>query len=226
MENCNVTKSADYGVYCVDQNSGFISFTNNTFSDIENHVVKIQAEQVHTMGTGNTFNAATDKGIQINGGQYNSTTNKTWLKHNVPYYVTSSTTFNGAITFEAGSIFKCGAGVWLDFGYSQNTTATIVGNSSNRIVFTSSASSPAAGSWGGLFFYGYTSANTNLNYVDIKYGGYSESASVLVSNDVALHASNVDIQYSTTCGFYCYSGASVVGSGNTFSNNGSDGVCY
>lgn len=225
MENCNVTNSANYGVKCLDPNSGFISFTNNNFSNIEDHVVRIQAEQVHTLGTGNTFNASTDKGIEIYAGEYNSTTNKTWLKHNVPYYVTASIDFVGSITFEAGSVYKCGAGVWLSFGWSSNINATIVGTSTNRIVFTSSASSPAAGSWGGLYFYYHTTSNTNLNYVDIKYAGYNEYGSVLVSSNVALHASNVDIQYSESCGFYLYNGATLVGSGNTFSNNGGDGVC-
>ncbi len=223
FDNCTIKNNDGYGIYNLGATSGFSSFTNNTLTDNSNHAIRILAELVHTIGAGNTFTCPEYKGIEINGGHYVNNS-KTWLKHNVPYYVTYSPAFDGSLTIQAGCEFKCDAGVWFEFGYTSNTSVSMVGASDNKIKFTSSASSPAVGSWGGLYF--YENSNCTLNHVNIMYGGSSNGGTVMINDGVTLNMSNTDIQYSESCAIYYYGTVNIVGSGNTYSNNNGNNICF
>jgi len=220
-----IDKSASYGIVCYGSDAGFNSFTYNNILNVENHAISINAKQLHGLGANNQITTKADKGIKIDGGDYNDNS-KTWLKQTVPFYVTSSVyILGGSLTIQPGCTFKADAGVWFEVGYSNNTTLTAEGTAAEKITFTSSATSPAAGAWKGLYFYSNTSSNTSLNYVDIAYAG-NEYASIVLADNVNIKVNNTNISNSGTCGIYKYSGSAVTGgANNTFVNNSGNDIC-
>lgn len=219
MEYCNISHSNNYGVYCNDRQSGFISFNNNVFENIANHSLNIYADKVHTIGTNNVFDGTNNHGVEICGGYYTLTTQHTWFAQNVPYYITSNIYFDGNIKIEG--TYKCNASVNIFFGNFSNCSAIVSGK------FTSSATTPSYGNWGSLIFYS-SANNSQLKNLTIEYGGGSFEQGQLVLYDYTiLSADNVTIKYSQTCGVYMHQYSSLQNANQiSFLSNLGGNICY
>ena len=133
----------------------------------------------------------------------NITQSVTWTSDNI-YLITGdrSVSNDAILTIQPGTIIKFDAGASLSFGYSSGATLIANGTESNPIVFTSSASSPAAGAWENLFFYGNTSTNTSLAYCNIQYAGSNTNNGALCINGCDIAVNNCSISNSGSSGIW------------------------
>lgn len=127
------------------------------------------------------FNFFSFSQTNISGSIFSSTT---WTQNNSPYIVSGNLVIfqDAHLTIEPGVIvrFEQGAGIEL------RGTMSALGNSSNRIVFTSNLPSPFKGSWAGIKVLGTTNPlgvgdQLTMEFVDGEY------ANVFVNLEAAYH---------------------------------------
>jgi hypothetical protein len=215
FNNNTIRNSNSFGI-TLDNTAGFKAFNNNSISSV-NHVIKISTLHVPDLGTSNTLTAATGKGILVSTNA-NYTNAVTWKKQTADFYITGGAIgLDGTITFEAGTTFKFDGDTYFYFGYYANTTLTAVGTSGNPITFTTSSSSPVAGSWTGLYFNASTQSTTTLNYCIINYCGKGGGSNYALEADVSMSVSNSQINNcANSVKAARSSSATVTGTGNNF----------
>jgi hypothetical protein len=222
VTNCTISLSGSYGIWTNYTNSlgGFSTFNNNSVNTTSKYGLVINAQKLGTIGTGNIFTNCF--GIQING-DFRSTSAQTWKNLNVPYIVDSEVDIDGNLTIEPGTQFKFEATGWLAIGYYAATTFIADGTSSSTIKFTSNASSPIAGSWRGIAFYGYTQTNSKLNYCIIDYAGSNvsngslhmvDNSSILFTNNTIRNSSSFGIIVDANAGFQSFTGNTIFSCAN------------
>jgi len=179
IDSCTISKSAHAGIMATyaDGKGGFVSFKNNTFADIAGVDVEINVNKISAIAKENAFT----KAVSISG-YYESTAPRTWRKLNVPYVVNEQITIDGDLTIEAGTVFRFGAMGYMTMGMDKSTKLTAVGTSTEPILFTSDAPSPAAGAWRGLEFYNNTQSNTTLSYCVVEYAGKTYTEAIVLYN--------------------------------------------
>lgn len=132
----------------------------------------------------------------------NIATSTTWTSDKV-YLVTGDRYLtNGAtLTIQPGTLIKFDAGASLSIGYYGNATLIANGTAAAPIIFTSSATSPTAGAWEGIYFED-ASISSSLAYCNIQYAGYNTGygAVNLLGSDVAIN--NCNITNSGSYGIY------------------------
>jgi hypothetical protein len=214
INNCTISNSGSYGIktYYSNSKGGFVTFANNTINTTSNYGIAINAQKVSTIGTGNTFTNI--KGVLIEG-DFNSTTAQTWRNLNVPYFVDGELDIDGTLTIEAGTTFKFGASGWMAIGYYASTTFIADGGGSTTpITFTSSATSPTAGAWRGIAFYGFTQTNSKMNYCIIDYAGststygaldMNNNSSIIFNNNIIRNSGSYGINMEWDAGFQGFS---------------------
>lgn len=202
------------------EDASFVAMNNNTISNCGKHAIIMYAENFRTIGTGNTLTAATDMGIFLEGGRV--TSNGTWHKQTLPVIINSEVDVDATLTIEAGSTFKFGGDGVIWFGYYSNTQLNAIGTLTNPIVFTAWASSPAAGAWKGLFFDGYTSSNSTLDFCEVRFAGKgseSDRAAIYVRGVSSMTIKNSKLTDSNGWGIYLNNSTlSGTSTGNTFTN--------
>ena len=87
------------------------------------------------------------------------------------------------------------------------------------ILFTANTASPTAGYWKGISF-GSTSANSQITYSTIEYGGGGGNGNIRSSGAV-IQIQNDIIRYSSNYGIYATGVTNITLSNNTFTNNSS-----
>jgi hypothetical protein len=212
--NNTIRNSASYGIE-MDFNAGFQLFNNNTISSCANHVIVIGIKHLPELGTPNTLTAAAGKGINI-FGDFQYTSAVTWKKQTADFYVTGESDIDGDLTIEAGSKFLFINDAFFYFGYYSNTKLTAVGTSTNKITFTSSASSPVAGAWKGLYFDSYTQTNSALTYCVFQYTGMSAKPAIYTEISFPVNNTTIDTFSSTHAAEYKTGITAPPGSGNNF----------
>jgi hypothetical protein len=204
IDNCTIKKSGNGGIKNTESDGvgGFVSFTSNTFKDLndEDYAVSVQANFVHTMGAGNIYE---EEGIEIYG-DYEQTTNKTWLNQGIPYYVTGSINVNGNLTIAPGTTFKFSADQYFSVGYYENTTLIAEGTADQKITFTSAHASPTAGAWEAVMFWNNVQATTSLKYCDILYAGNADDNGAVEIQYSKITFQNCHIAYSQGYGVYAW----------------------
>jgi hypothetical protein len=215
MNNCIVSNSGSFGIL-TDYNSttlkgGFVSFSNNTISNTEKYAIVIDAMKLSTIGDGNVFTNA--KGVHVEG-DFRSTTPQTWKNLNVPYIIDEEIDIDGNLTIAAGTTFKFEATGHFEIGYFATTTFVADGGSaSTPITFTSNASSPTAGIWEGLVFFGYTQTNSKMNFCVVDYAGsvaaqgavdFRNDASIIFTNNIVRNSANYGITLDAQAGFQAF----------------------
>jgi hypothetical protein len=210
-----VRNSNSYGIL-LDSGAGFQSFTGNTMNNCVDHLISISTKHLPDLGTPNTFTAAAGKGILISGDvQYSN--NVVWKKQTADLYITGGENdVDGNITIEAGSKLLFINDAYFYFGYYANTTITAVGTSTSRITFTSSATSPAPGSWKGLYFSDFTLSNTGFSYCDFLYSGMSGKPAIYTEKPINVGYTNISNYSSTHAAEYRTGITMPIGLGNNF----------
>jgi len=132
----------------------------------------------------------------------------------LPAYITQNTTLTAAcspyeapqpvlvgdatnhpvLTIEPGVTIEFASGAYLSIGMAQTSAAPgglqAVGTTSSPIVFTSDASSPAPGSWGGIYFNPDADPKSALSYASVMYAG--QQYAPLTNSPVVLGSVYVD----------------------------------
>ncbi len=104
----------------------------------------------------------------------NITSNTTWLASKT-YVINGEIYVDGCtLTIEPGTTIKFGTNGVIYFGYTGNTTLIAEGTAEKPILFTSSATSPVAGAWVGLWFYSHTLQNSSMSYCKVEYAGTND----------------------------------------------------
>ena len=217
LSNCTISLSGAYGIWTNYTNSlgGFSTFNNNNINSTAKYGMVINAQKLGTVGTGNTF--ANCFGILISG-DFKSTAAQTWKNLVIPYVIDNEVDIDGNLTIEAGTQFKFEATGWLAIGYYTATTFIADGTSASPIKFTSNASSPIAGSWRGISFYGYTQTNSKMNYCIIDYAGSNASdgslhmlddASIIFTNNIIRNSSSYGVVADVNAGFQTFTGNTI-----------------
>lgn len=222
IDHCNISNSASYGIWTNYTNNygGFSTFTNNTINATAKHGMVLHAMKIGSVGTGNVLTNV--PGILVTG-DLRSTTAQTWKNLNVPYVITNEVDIDGTLTIEPGTTFKFDASGWLAIGYYAATTFIADGTSSLPIVFSTTSTSPVAGAWRGITFYGYTQPNSKMNYCTIDYAGSNlygslhliDDASILFTNNTIRNSSSYGILVDANAGFQSFSGNTI----NTCANH-------
>lgn len=220
MNNCTISNSGANGIVSEFNSTtgkgGFVAFSNNILSNITNNAIIINAQKLSSIDGTNTF--TNTKGILIEG-HFRSATAQTWKKLTVPYIVNSELDIDGTLTIEPGTTFNFGAAGAIEVGYYQTSNFTADGGSiATPITFTSSAASPAAGSWKGIVIHPNTQTGSKMNYCIIEYAGSSEyegalqmngAASFNFTNNKIRNSGSYGITLESNAGFKSFSGNSI-----------------
>jgi hypothetical protein len=164
-----VRKSGSNGVW-VSYAGYFSDFTNNTVTGCTKYAVHVGAENVPTLGAGNTLTGNTKNGIEVFHSGVQSS--GTWLNHGVPYVVTENVAIDNdaTVTIEAGCTIALEADVEFFCGYASAGSIIAVGTAASPITFTG-ATDTVAGSWVGIGFYGNTISTARMSYCNVLFGG-------------------------------------------------------
>ena len=130
---------------------------------------------------------------------------------------------SGAIlTIEDGSTIEVDPGYSLMIGSPTDSgDLEVDGSTGTGVWFTSSASSPARGDWGGIYLSPNSSASY-INYAQIEYAGMATDACLGANADVIL--TGVTVQECGASGLYIDQGAHPDISDSTFQDNDEYGI--
>lgn len=206
MDNCTITNGENFGI-TVSNDAEFSSFTNNSLSNIQNHLIKLYPNSAHTIGAGNVFVPTNSSlGILIKGGTYDKA-EETWLNQGVSYVIDGTVNIQSnagcILNIQEGTTIAFTSGSYINVANSSGTYGTIkaIGTDVAPITFTSSAVSKTAGDWGCIFLEDGTSADTKFDYCTFEYGGgYSSSYGMVNLSDCSAAFTNCSFTNSLTYG--------------------------
>jgi hypothetical protein len=212
-----IRHSGSFGVN-TDWDAGFEAFNNNTISNCVNHVIVISTKHLPDLGSPNVLTAATGKGISVSG-DFQYTDAVVWRKQTADYYFSGGATMvDGIVTIEAGARFKFVNDTYFWFGYYGSTKLTAIGTATDKITFTSSSLSPAAGTWKGLYFDdSYTQTNSEINYCQFQYSGMSDTPALYLGVSFPVRNTTISDFSSTNAAEYMTGITVPAGTGNNFS---------
>ncbi len=182
IHDSTIEDNADYGVYVFDYATfdGDLSFTGNTVTG--NDVgLSIPAQEAGALGDDGAYsgNITDDVALRDDTIATDVTLRALDTHWNVTGDITVGGTAHPTLTIEDGAElrFDTGAGLYIGSG---NYGSLDVQGSTNGVVFTSSASVPAAGDWDGIQFTWY-SEDSYLRGCEIAYGGANGYANLYLS---------------------------------------------
>jgi hypothetical protein len=152
--------------------------TNCTFApgaiQAGQYAIYVLAASFAGIGAGNVYNGAL---IDIDGGTVSTTTD--WSDPGTPIAVTKGIVVAGpttpVLTVAAGSILKFAANAYLWVGLDASVGKFVAsGTATDRVTFTSLASSPSPGDWEGIVV--NMSNQAVIDYADIQYAGGSHGS--------------------------------------------------
>ena len=200
IENCGIKHSDANGI-SVDDGGYFKSFIHNTFLEIDEYNIVIEANYVHTIGENAGMGTS---GIKIIGGTYDRD-DETWLSHyRCPYYLYGDLDIGA----ETGSILRLQAGTVLNIsdnsgiyvGYYSDFGTLIADGTKptgqeykESIIIKSASANPNPGDWDCIWFGDGTSSATSLKYCFMSNGGGNSGYGM-----VNLEGCNIKIEH---CGF-------------------------
>jgi parallel beta-helix repeat protein len=198
------------------------SVTNSAFTNNTDYAI---GAQVHTDLQGLTGLTATGNGsgaknsIGYRGGYLYG--NETWRNGSLGYVITGNVIVQSphVLTVEPGSTIKFTSGRFLYIG----GRLSAIGTSTAPITFTSSAASPARGSWGYIQIQAGANPASEFEFATISYGGGGGSGALRVVNGTA-NLNNVTVTESSTSGIRLESSSAQTLSHVTVSNCTSSGV--
>ncbi len=163
------TGSGGRGIYVEADSARLLSFERNEFVANTGAPIRLFANQLDSIGSGNIFGTDAPFGSRFVEVQPTTvTTDQAWQNQDIPYRFFGSTFVNdptATVTIEPGTTlqFASGAGLRVNAG-----ALRAIGTASDRITFTSGSAN--AGEWHGV---GIASNNTQnaLQFVTIQNAG-------------------------------------------------------
>jgi hypothetical protein len=178
----NVFRNAKGNAVVLKENAEFREFSGNEFHDIQMHPISIYPYSVHSIGTGNNFNAGAGYGIFLAGTNYEFDTpgSFTWLAHDAPYVIESEIRVGAPgtgvnLSINPGTTLQFQQNGQISIAYWDTHTGKLIaeGTEESPIVFTSNAQNVQKGDWNGLVFYD-GSAGSSLSHCHILYAGQND----------------------------------------------------
>jgi len=217
FSNNTIQYAKKLGVRFVDADAFCSEMNNNTISDNGGHAIRIAAAQVDKIGTGNTFTLSDNFGVNVWGTTVSGTV--TWKNLDKPYYIEGDIMVdNASLTIEPGTILKFDVTSSFSLGYYNTATLIANGTTTSNIVFTSSAISPTAGAWDGIYFYSHNQTNSSMTYCEVAYAGKTNNQAINVDN-TSLTFTNNNVHHSSGFGIDLETDGSFVAMNNNTINN-------
>ncbi|MFZ5482310.1 MAG: MopE-related protein [Myxococcota bacterium] len=225
----SLSDNTDYGLYAATDTGDLYhsgtggSFANNEVTGNDLSAAYVHPDNVGELDASSTFGGNTYDRVQVPYGTLSTT--QTWQDLDVEYYVSGdvyvgNSASSATLTIEAGTRLEFASTASLLVGSSTYGKITAVGTSASPIVFTSAASSPAAGDWDGIQV-GYYDRGSTFDYTSISYGGANGVGNLYFYYcNAATTVSNSSISYSSRYGIYRY-GCSPSITGVTYTSNSS-----
>ena len=189
LSNCTIDNSAAYGVR-MHADASFKVFENNKVKNSDNHPIRIGANEVGSLGSGNAFQGNAKPAIYVEGEDVSKSA--TWQNYGIPYHMQNSTKVQNestlpVLTLKPGVTLEFAHDAWLAVGYNYQGALYAVGTAENKIVFTGVGQD--AGSWNGIEFWDGTKAGkegdantTVVQHAIIEYAQTDENAMVYLHN--------------------------------------------
>lgn len=231
LNNVTVAQSAHTGVEIAGTSRLSAASTVLSVSDAAQPPIVAHPNVAGALPAGGTFTNNARNVVQLTGGTLS--VSQTWPNLGIPYAINGDVFIEGTgapvLTLPAGTSLRFGASVSFYVGASAGTaTGALValGTSSNRVVFTADATTPAAGHWFGIFFRTNASTGSSLDFTTVEFGGRSGFPNIDFTRDIGQTVRNSIIRSSGGCGIRrnAFTGTwatdfTAAGLGNTFSSN-------
>ena len=231
LNNVTVAQSAHTGVEIAGTSRLNAASTVLSVSDAAQPPIVAHPNVAGALPAGGTFTNNARNVVQLTGGTLS--VSQTWPNLGIPYAINGDVFIEGTgapvLTLPAGTSLRFGASVSFYVGASAGTaTGALValGTSSNRVVFTADATTPAAGHWFGIFFRTNASTGSSLDFTTVEFGGRSGFPNIDFTRDIGQTVRNSIIRSSGGCGIRrnAFTGTwatdfTAAGLGNTFSSN-------
>lgn len=232
INNCTFSNSAGLGM-AGDKDIDIVSFSNNTFSNNAEAALRLDATEIGQLDNASDFTDGNGfDGVEVWGSNVDELTAITWpsLGNGAPYRILDDITVYSGVNVEPGATFRFEPNSALIV--EEDAYFIADGNASEIITFTGSVTS--APSWRGILFYSPDVRN-KLSYCEVSFAGsdpvsdiwYDIKANVAVDNYASgyLEVTNCTIRDGEGCGLAVDSGATLLQSGNTFSNLPGGNTC-
>ncbi|WP_028579025.1 thrombospondin type 3 repeat-containing protein [Desulfogranum japonicum] len=167
----------------------FTGFESNSFTQDNAHPIYIHPESVGIVSNNSVITNLDDaSNIQIAGGTISK--DASWAPI-ATYYIRGTLYIRGTDGDDGVTTLSIDPAVELQFatnttmyvGYSTTPGALIaVGTEMQPILFTSAKAEPAAGDWGGLYFYPGAADFSSIKWATIEYAGNSNAGSIYIQN--------------------------------------------
>lgn len=192
VDNCTIEQSAGYGVWYANEGR-FAGFHDNKVTSCGSYPVRIKAEFIGDIGTGNqlTGNAEGFDGVYVDGSTV--TASSSWRNPGVPYRINGTVAIGGAsqpvVTIDPGTTISFAQNSGISIGENLEPGALKADASGGqRIVFTSLTGAPSRGDWAYLYFYPTAIMNQcKLVNCRIAYGGRNGDG------EIYLYDANIEI---------------------------------
>jgi flagellar hook assembly protein FlgD len=228
-----VNSAGKYGVYLSSGCTSSLSITNstianglflgttgcvptisgNTFTNVDNSPLRAGANVIGQILSNNTINGMTSAGRIDVLGEVISRDSR-WILQAAPYVVSGTVsvykdaTTSATLTIDPGVIVKFGANVGMQIGNSSGYKGVLnaKGTAAYRILFTSSQTTPTAGYWSGISFFGDAASSSVVEQATIEYAGSGgASTGNITLNSTSPVIRNCTIRNSSQSGIYASS---------------------
>ena len=186
LQNCVIEESAGHGI-ALQNDASFKVFTGNTIKTSGENPIHLGANEVGSIGAGNTFTGNFHQALLVDGETVDKSA--TWLDLGIPYRLTGETTVESVggpvLTIQPGSTleFATDASLWV--GHGAKGALNAVGTLQKPITFSSVGQD--AGTWGGIHMYSGTIAGIDKNASTTVLEYVVISAAYNSSNNSMLH---------------------------------------
>jgi len=247
IDSCELRSSSGRGVRATGSGLGWLSHT--VVSECAGYPLSLAPGLVSALGAGNTLSDNSRDAVELAGGAV--ATSDTWPDLGVPYCVTATVTVAGStnplLTIAPGCSLLFGDSAALRVGVGQPGGLRADGTY-GRIVFAPLSDTPGPGNWRGIEFWEKTDQNrTLLNYCRVE-GAGAGNTSAITCYSVPVSITSTRVADNSGNGVYCQNTGfarfendtitgcagvplhiaaqhvSTIGSGNSFTGNGHDGI--
>lgn len=187
VDHCTITHCAGSGLFC-DGDGHPTSFSDNVLTANLSYPIRIKAEYLRTLGSGNTLtgNAPDMDAVLVSGS--NVTTSAIWRNFGVPYLVNGDVLIGDAsqpvVTIEPGTQLRLGLNTAITIGYNLLDGALAAdATGGQQILFTSSAATPRKGDWMYIYFdLGTMDDKSKLKNCRFEFGGRNNDGEIYLYN--------------------------------------------
>jgi len=200
------------GIYAISPSLPVI--TGVAFDGTTNYPIQVYPDAAGNL-TNNTFVNIPLSYAAINVISGTVSRDALWHAHSLPFRLLSGVTVRGkdgtdnvtTLEIEAGTVFRMGSGAAISVASDTDPdlpgALRAIGTPGSPILFTADTSTPAAGYWGGIWFYRYAQSSLcELAECVVEYG-----TTAIYCNFSSPSVTNVVCRFFTYYGLSCASGA-------------------